>query len=100
MMVRERTGKQEHVEVMLFLERRAPVPRTGKASVDAAPRIVKIICAAPIERVSEKVAENVEVERVERAILGVDVCAQRGRLVQRRQLGEGIADGQEDAVDL
>ena len=53
------------------------MPRAGKASVDAAPRIVEIIRAAPVERVSEKVAEDVEVERVERAVLGVDVCAQR-----------------------
>jgi hypothetical protein len=72
------------VEVTLPLERRAPVPRAGKASVDAAPRIVEIIRAAPVERVSEKVAEDVEVERIERSVLGVDVCAQRGRLVQRR----------------
>jgi hypothetical protein len=66
---------------MLLLERRAPVPRAGETSVDATPRIIKVIRAAPIERVSEKVAEDVEVERVERAVLGINICAQRRRLV-------------------
>jgi hypothetical protein len=66
---------------MLLLERRAPVPRAGETSVDAAPCIIKVIRAAPIERMSEKVAEDIEVERVERAVLGIDVCAQRRRLV-------------------
>jgi hypothetical protein len=66
---------------MLLLERRAPVPRAGETSVDAAPRIIKVIRAAPIERMSEKVAEDVEVERVERAVLGINICAQRRRFV-------------------
>jgi hypothetical protein len=96
----QRTAEQEHVEVTFLLERRAPVPRAGKTSINAAPRVVKVIRAAPVERMSVKVAEDVEIERVERAVLGVDVCAQRGRLVQRWELGERIADGQEDAVDL
>ena len=69
------------MEVTLLLERRTPVPRACKASVDAAPRVVKVIRAAPVERMSEKVAEDVEVECVERAVLGVYVRAQRGRLV-------------------
>ena len=69
------------MEITLLLERRAPVPRAGQSPVDAAPRIIKVICAAPIERMSEKVAEDVEVERVERAVLGINICAQRRRLV-------------------
>jgi hypothetical protein len=69
------------VEITLLLERRAPVPRAGETSVDAAPRIIKVIRAAPVERMSEKVAEDFEVERVERAVLGVNICAQRRRLV-------------------
>jgi hypothetical protein len=76
------------------------VPRAREASVDAAPRVVKVVRTAAVEGVSEKVAEDVEVERVERAVLGVDVSAQRGRAVQRRQLRERVADRQEDAVDL
>jgi hypothetical protein len=52
------------VEITLLLERRAPVPRAGETSVDATPRIIKVIRAAPIEGMSEKVAEDFEVERV------------------------------------
>jgi hypothetical protein len=88
------------MEIPLFLERRAPVPRAGQPPIDAAPRVVKVVRAAPVERVPEKVTEDLEVERVERAVFRVDVCAQRGRLVQRRQLGERVADGQEDTIDL
>jgi len=73
-----RTGEQENVKVALLLERRAPVPRAGEAAVDAAPSIVEIIRAAAVKRMSEKVAEDVEMEPVEGAVLGVDVCAQRG----------------------
>ena len=69
---------------MLLLKRRAPVPRAGETSVDATSRIIKVVRTAPIERMSEKVAEDVEVERVERAVLGINICAQRRRLVQRR----------------
>ena len=97
---RERTGEQKHVEIPLLLERRAPVPRAREAPVDAAPRVVEVVRAAAVEGMPEKVAKDVEVERVERPVLGVDVCAQRGRVVQRRQLRERIADRQEDAVDL
>ena len=97
---KKRTGEQENVKVPLPLERRAPVPRAGEPSVDAAPSVVEIVRAGPVERVPEKVAEDGEVERVERAVLGVDVRAQRGRVVQRRQLGERVANRQQDAVDL
>lgn len=69
------------MKITLLFERRAPVPRAGETSVDAAPRIIKVIRAAPIERMSEKVAEDFEVERVERAVLGINICAQRRRLV-------------------
>jgi hypothetical protein len=72
------------VEITLLLKGRAPVPRAGETSVDTTPRIIKVIRAAPIERMSEKVAEDLEVERVERTVLGIDICAQRRRLVQRR----------------
>ena len=72
-----RGTKQEHVEILLFLERRAPVPHTREASVDAAPRVVEIVRAAPVEHVPEKVAEDLEVHRVERAVLRVDVRAAR-----------------------
>ena len=88
------------MEIPLLLERRAPIPRAREATIDTAPCIIEIVRAAPVERVSEKVAEDGDVEPIEGAILRVDVCAQRGRGVQRRQLGECVADGQEDAVDL
>jgi len=88
------------MEIPLLLERRAPIPRAREAPIDAAPRIIEIVRAAPVERVPEKVAEDGEVEPVERAVLRIDVRAQRGPAVQRRQLGECVADGQEDAVDL
>ena len=88
------------MEIPLLLKRRAPIPRAREATIDTASRVIEIVRAAPIERVSEKVAEDVDVEPVEGAILRIDVRAQRGRGVQRRQLGECVADGQEDAVDL
>ena len=44
----------------------------------------RTICTAPIIYVSESVAEDPEVERVERAVLDIDVCAQREQLVYRR----------------
>ena len=59
-----RTSEQEHVEIPLLLERRAPIPRAREAPIDAAPRVIEIVCAAPVERVPEKVAENVEVEPI------------------------------------
>jgi hypothetical protein len=49
------------MEIPLLLERRAPVPHAREASVDAAPRIIEIVRAAPVERVPEKVAEDLEV---------------------------------------
>jgi hypothetical protein len=50
--------------------------------------------------VPEKVAEDLEVQRVERAVLRVDVCAQRGQVVQCWQLGGCDVDGENDAVGL
>jgi hypothetical protein len=95
-----RTSKQKHVEVPFFLQRRAPIPRAREATVDAAPRIVEIIRTAPVKRMAEKVAEDVEVKRVKRAVLRIYICAQRRRSVQRRELYKGIADREEDAINL
>ena len=60
-----RGTKQEHVEILLFLERRALVPHTHEAYVDAAPHVVEIVYATPVELVPEKVAEDLEVQCVE-----------------------------------
>jgi hypothetical protein len=40
---------------------------TVSASIDAAPRIINVVCAAPIKRVLENVAEDLEVlvQRIE-----------------------------------
>lgn len=40
---------------------KTPILRTGKAFVDAAPHVIKIIRATPVGRESEKVPEDVEV---------------------------------------
>jgi hypothetical protein len=92
--------KQEHVEILLFLERRAPVPHTHEAYVDAAPHVVEIVFATPVEHVPEKVAVDLEVQCAERAVLYIDVCAQHGQVVQRWQLGVCDVDGEKDAADL
>ena len=69
-------------------------------SVDAAPRIIEIVRAATVERVPEKVAEDLEVQHIERAILRVDIYTQRGRAIQHLQLGKRDINGEKDAVDL
>ena len=78
----------------------APIPHAREVPIDTAPHIIEIIRTGPVECMPEKVAEDGKVEPVERAILHIDVRVQRGPVVQRRQLGEYVADGQEDAVDL
>jgi hypothetical protein len=88
------------VEVPFFLQRRAPIPRAREATVDAAPRIVEIIRTAPVKRMAIEIAEDIKVERVERAVLRVYICAQRWRSVERRELYKGIADREEDTVYL
>jgi hypothetical protein len=50
--------------------------------------------------VPEKVAEDLEVQCVERAVLCIDVCAQHGQVVRRWQLGGCDVDRENDAVDL
>ena len=88
------------MEILLLLERRAPVPHACEASIDAVPRIIEIVQDATVERVPEKVAEDLEVQRVERAVLHVDICTQRGRAIQHLQLGERDINGEKDVVDL
>jgi hypothetical protein len=46
---------------------------TVSMSINVAPCIVNVVCAAPIERVLENVAEDLEVQCIKRAILGVDI---------------------------
>ncbi len=70
-----------HMEIMLLLERHAPVPCASEMSVDTAPHVVKVIRATAIECMLEKVTKDFEVERIERTTFGINVCMQRRRLV-------------------
>ena len=65
----DKTSEQKQVEVFLLLDLRAPVPRTGQATVNARPTVV----AVAIEPMLEKVTQNLQFCLLQRPVLTCNV---------------------------
>ena len=96
----KRTRQQKHRKIPLLLQLRTPIPRARQPPVDTAPRIEKVVRPGPVEPVPKEIAQDVAYAVVGRAEFVLDVGEQRGLVRETGYLGEGVADGEEDAVDL
>jgi len=95
-----KAGKQEHLEVLFLLERGTPIPRARESAVDATTRVEEVVGTRAIKRVPEKVSEDVEIEPVERAELGVYVSTQGRLRVYVGEFTQRRTDWEENSVNL
>jgi hypothetical protein len=92
-------SEEEHREVFLLLQRLTPIPSRSESTVDTAASIVEVVRTRPVEAVPEEVTEDGAEQPILAPELARDVLVHRWGL-QRVDLGERCADGQENAVDL
>ena len=95
-----KSGEQENREVSLLLQQRTPIPRRGQTTIDARPRVEEIVSSGPVESVLEEIPEDLSAAAFGRPEFVFDVGPEGGFGHEFGDFGDGVADGEEDAVDL
>ena len=92
--------EQENREVSLLLQQRTPIPRRGQTSIDARPRVEEIVSSGPVESVLEEIPEDLSAAPFGGPEFVFDVGPEGGFGHEFGDFGDGVADGEEDAVNL